>query len=263
MSKRIAICALTCLFLPSPAAADEVSEKNDCQDGDLKCVHHVVQEMDKRLRKLTQDCDHDAIFALVYLRTTEMYEDTAETLPYEDVSTVTREDALFADYYFRAYDAYHDNEGVVPAAWQIAFDAAEARELTSSGNALLGINAHIQRDLPFTLYDLYTQGHPVSYHDHNVVNTFLAMVDFDDEIIARFDPTYPPGDDISTIVFWRELAWQNYVRLRDAPDDAARAVVAADIEQAAAGAAAYFATLTAYPPGADSSDRDGYCQDNG
>ena len=50
-----------------------------------------------------------------------MYGETAPTLGYADVNSVTREDALFADYYFRAYDAYHGcGHGFVPPAWQIA-----------------------------------------------------------------------------------------------------------------------------------------------
>ncbi len=266
MLKKIAISALTCM-LPFPAFAGELSEKEHCQNGDIRCVHFVLQAMDKEMRKLAKDCDHDAIFALVYLRTTEAYEDTAEILPYEDVTRVTREDALFADYYFRAYDAYHDGDGVVPPAWQIAFDAAEAGAVTSVGNAVLGINAHIQRDLPFVLYELHTQGLAPSYHDHNVANTFLAMVEVADEIIARFDPTYPPdvedppGPSLTEI--WREVAWQNFVRLRDAPDDAARAAVAFEIESTAAATAAGIAFFTAYPPGTDSSARDAYCEDNG
>jgi hypothetical protein len=123
----------------------------------------------------------------------------------------------------------------------------------------LGINAHIQRDLPFTLYDLYVQGHPVSYEDHTLVNSFLAQVDVAPEIRATFDPTYPLGSDISTIIVWRELAWQNFIALRDAPNQAARNVVATAIENYAAGAAAFFAQLTAYPLGSNSSARDAFC----
>ena len=262
MKKIFAFCALA--FLPTQSAnAGEVSDKQHCQTGDIRCVHHVIQEMSKRERKLAKACDHDAIFSLVYLRTTEMYEETAEDLGYADVSSVTREDALFADYYFRAYDTYQSGEGDVPPAWRIAFDAAQAHELTASGNALLGISAHIQRDLPFTLYDLYLQGHPVSYADHTLVNVFLAQVEYEDEIIARFDPTYPPGDgDISGIVYWREIAWQDFEALRDAANETDRAAVAASIEDKAAQAAAYFAYTMAYPPGTDSSERDAFCEEN-
>jgi hypothetical protein len=247
------------LVTGSALAASNVSSKPQCQAGKIQCVHHVIQEMDARFRKLASRCDHDAIFSLVYLRTTEKYGETALHLGYGDVSSVTREDSQFADYYFRAYDAYHSGCGNVPPAWKIAFDAAEARILPAQGDALLGINAHIQRDLAFTLYDLYRQGHPVSYDDHNLVNVFLAQVDVADEIVRRFDPTYPTGGDSSLIFYWRELAWQNYMALRNAPDQATFDAVAGQIELGAALAAQAFVQATAYPPGSDSSARDAYC----
>lgn len=252
------------LLVCQSALAGEVSDKPQCQSGVPQCVHHVIQEMQKRFKKLSKKCDHDAIFSLVYLRTTEKYQETLNSIGYGDPASVTREDALFADYYFRAFDAYHSNSctsGDVPLAWQIAFDAASNRAVAASGNAFLGINAHIQRDLPFVLYELNQRGTPVSYEDHTLVNTFLAQVDVAAEVIEYFDPTYPLGGDSSLIVAWRELAWQNYQRLKNAGSAAARAVVAEEIEAAAAAAAQYFAAITAYPPGMTSAERDAYCED--
>jgi hypothetical protein len=257
--------ALSTALLTGSASArgpnHSVADSRQCQAGDIRCVDQVIREMDRRFKKLARACDHDAIFALAYLRTTEVYRQTAETLGYEDVASVTREDAVFADYYFQAYDAYHESNGYVPPAWQIAFDAASAGTLTAQGNAFLGFSAHIQRDLPFVLYDLHVQGHPVSHEDHTLVNEFLAEVDVAPEIIARFDPTFPPGVDITLIAAWRETAFQNFERLRDA-SPVERVVISAEIEYSAALAAAFIAQSTAYPPGSDSSERDAYCEDN-
>lgn len=244
-------------------AERDVSEARVCREGAIECVSRVIREMTRRFDALARRCDHDAIFALVYLRTTEAYRDTAEAIGYDDVASVTREDALFADYYFRAFDAYHSGPhhsqpSSVPPAWQIAFDSASARTLSAQGNAFLGVSAHIQRDLPFVLYDLYTQGHAVSYEDHTLVNEFLAQVDVAPEIMARFDPTYPPGSDISLIAAWRETAFQNFERLRDATP-VERIVIAAEIEYSAALFAQNIVASTAYPPGSSSSERDAYC----
>jgi len=221
-------------------------------------VSQVIREMERRFEPLAESCDHDVIFALVYLRTTEKYRDTAGTLGYEDVASVTREDSLFADYYFRAFDAYHRGRPV-PPAWQIAFDTARARTQSAAGNALLGISAHIQRDLPFVLFELYTEGHPVSHADHTLVDKFLAEVDVAGELARRFDPTYPAGNDVTLVAAWRETAWQNFERLV-AASPVERVAIAAEIEYRAAAAAAGFAAGTAYPPGTDSTERDAYCQ---
>jgi Family of unknown function (DUF5995) len=245
---------------PGPNGDDKgLSDSPQCRAGQIGCVTQVILEMNRRFRALARACDHDAIFSLVYLRTTQVYRETAESIGYADVASVTREDALFADYYLRAFDAYHALSGSVPPAWQIAFDTAAARTLSAQGNAFLGVSAHIQRDLPFVLYDLYTRGDAVSHDDHTLVNSFLAQLDVAPEIIARFDPTYPLGSDITLIAAWREAAWQNFERLRDA-DPVQRVVIAAEIEYAAAAAGAAIAASLAYPPGSDSTERDAYCE---
>ncbi|HEU0179987.1 MAG TPA: DUF5995 family protein [Blastocatellia bacterium] len=264
--KRIArgLAALSLLWaINSTVASGDVADKRACQEGQPHCTHFVIQEMERRFRRLAKDCDHDAIFSLLYLRTTEKFRDTLSAIGYGDPSSVVRQDAVFADYYFRAYDAFHNGEGFVPPAWQIAFAAAGQRKVTAAGNALLGINAHIQRDLAFTLFDLDQQGRPVSHADHTLVNNFLAQVMADAEIADRFDPTFDDNSDpaalLQLIFAWREQAFTNYLRLRDAPTAEARASVAAEIEGIAAATAAGIVQQTAYPPGADSSLRDAFC----
>ena len=246
------------------SASAEVSFRLACRVGDARCVDLVIDEMKRRLQPLARRCDHDAIFPLLYLRTTEKFEETLFGLGYSDVRGVVREDALFADYYFRAYDAYQRRLGFVPPAWRIAFSAAEQRAVSGVGNALLGMNAHIQRDLPFVLDELDRRGHPVSYDDHDRVNVFLAQVDAAQELAQRFDPAFAAGVDPAVlqqlITSWRELAFVNYLRLRDATHLRAWLTVAADIERYAADMAHVFAQQTAYPAGTDSSARDAYCR---
>lgn len=250
----------------STVASGDVADKRACQQGQSHCAHFVIQEMERRFRHLAKDCDHDAIFSLLYLRTTEKFRDTLGAIGYGDPASIIRQDAVFADFYFRAYDAYHNGQGSVPPAWRIAFEAADQRKVTAAGNALLGINAHVQRDLPFTLFALDQQGRPVSHADHTLVNNFLAQVMVDAEIADRFDPTFDDNSDpaalLQLIFAWRELAFVNYLRLRNAPTAEARAIVAAEIEGFAAAVAAGIVQQTAYPPGADSSSRDAFCAGN-
>jgi len=269
--RAAAVAAVACLLGAARAAASEQPERShapasvdlssarECQQGSLRCVERVIDEMDRRSRGLARRCDHAAVFAVAYLRTTETFLATAQTLAYENLSAVVREDALFADYYHRAFDAYHGGRGYVPPAWQIAFDAAGSTQLPAAGDAFLGFSAHIQRDLPFVLYDLYVQGHPVSHADHTLVNDFLAQVDVAAELAARFDPSYPQAGDLSLIVQWRETAWQNFERLRDA-SPVERPLIAAEIELAAAQSAVFLYQSLAYPTGTDSAERDAYCR---
>ena len=255
-----AVVVFVCLAAATPARAGVASQPS-CQAGEPACVEQVIQAMTSRFDPLASVCSHNAIFALLYLRTTEVFADTLATLGYGNVARVVREDAQFADYYFTAYDRYQAGQSV-PEAWRIAFDAARNRSVTSLGNAMLGMNAHIRRDLAFTLYDLYVQGKPVSYADHLKVNDFLAQVDVTDEIRDRFDPSYDQLDlsqiSIVVIASWRQIAWNNYILLRNAWGPAGRAVVAAAIEADATANAAAIVVANRYGFG-NSSARDTYC----
>jgi hypothetical protein len=264
MMKRVtAGVTFSVLVVTASSASSDVSEKRACELGQPRCVDFVIKEMNQRFRKLAKRCDHDAIFSLLYLRTTEKFGETLDAIGYGDPASVVREDGLFADFYFRAFDAFHGGRGDAPPAWDVAFTAARQRTVQSPGDALLGFNAHIQRDLPFVLYELHLRGTPVGHEDHTLVNNFLAQVDATAEVVARFDPAFDDNADpvglFQLIVAWRELAFQNFVRLRDAATPEARAAVAAEIEANALGTALGIAQATAYPPGTDSSARDAFC----
>ena len=261
------VLLLTLSGLPS-ANAHEPTSKRACFVGEPKCVKFVIKKMERRYRPLARQCDHNALFALTYLRTTETFLDTLDEVSYNDPAAVIWEDALFAEYYFRAYDAYHSSVGEVPPAWEVAFKAAQNRSVSGSGNLILSFNAHIQRDLPFVLYELYLQGRPVSYFDHTQANEFLQKVNVLQELALKFEQTIDdddlPGQEddrerFQLIAQWREGAYRNFERLRDAETDVARAQVAAEIEAYAAQSAELLRQAFSYLPGTDSSQRDAYC----
>ncbi len=253
------------------------SSQPPCPTGTLQCVDGVLSEMTQRFRNLAKRCDHDAPFALLYLRTTEEYRRTvaADPMFFVDTAYVNREDAVFADDYFAAYDAWHTQTGVVPPSWAIAFEAAEYGQVSGGGDILLGINAHINRDLPFSLARLGLT-HPDGASrkpDHDKVNEILARVARGpvlDEAARRFDPSIRNSDVPGTtldndavlqlVVSWRERAWHNAVRLVMASSPTERQVVAEDIEQSAAAQAVALKASTAYtPPVSSTASRDAYC----
>jgi Family of unknown function (DUF5995) len=261
-------------LLPGLATQYDPSSENDCTAGRTRCVDAVIREMQRRFDPLAAACDHDSIFALTYLRTTEEYRRTIEDPTFfEDTAFVNHEDAVFARYYFDAFDAWRAGRPEeVPPAWAIAFRAAADHAVTASGNLSLGINAHVQRDLPFVLAALGLVKPDGSSRkpDHDRVNVILNRVSDDvyAEIARRFDPTIDDADLPGTLdnagVFqiiptWREIAWRNAERLAaaDSPDERAR--VAASIEAYAASQADTIRLATAYGPLGSSAARDAYC----
>ncbi len=257
---------LTTEFTPSSA--------NDCAAGRTHCVDAVIREMQRRFDPLAESCDHASIFALAYLRTTEEYRRTIEDPTFfEDTPFVNHEDAVFARLYFDAYDAWRGGRTTdVPPAWAIAFRAGHDHTVSAEGNLSLGINAHVQRDLPFVLagIGLVKPDGSSRKPDHDRVNVFLNRVtdDLYAEIARRFDPTIDdtdlPGtaDDagvFQVIPTWREIAWRNAERLVAATTAEQRAQVADSIEAYAASQAQSIRLAEAYPPLQNSASRDAYC----
>lgn len=235
-------------FLPALGSDYSPSTEKDCPKGSVKCVDNVIREMTRRYNAL--ECDHDAVFALTYLLTTEEYRRAVEDPEFfSDNAFVNHEDAVFADYYFVAFDDWHKGRiDRVPPAWRIAFHAAEQREVTGMGNILLGMNAHVNRDLPLVLAAIGLTKPDGSSRkpDHDRVNDFLNTVNkyLLNEAARLHDPTIDDGDvpgttiDNSTavqlLVSWREQAWRNAERIVNATSDAERAQVLQSIEDQAA-----------------------------
>ena len=268
------------LFLGWPTLAPALtteydpSSENDCAAGRTRCVDAVIREMERRFRPLAGSCDHDAIFSLTYLRTTEEYRRAIEDPAFfEDTRFVNHEDVVFARYYFEAYDDWSAGRlSAVPQAWAVAFRAADQRAVSAAGNVVLGINAHVQRDLPFVLAAIGIVKPDGSSRkpDHDQVNVFLNRVadDLYPEIARRFDPTIDdselPGTadnfaEFQVIPTWREIAWRNAERLVSAPSAEARARVAAEIEAYAASQAETLRASYQYGLLGSSAARDAYC----
>jgi hypothetical protein len=249
-------------LLPSFTTGFEPSSSNDCKAGRIQCVDAVIREMTKRFDPLAAACDHNSMFSLTYLRTTEEYRRSATAEGFfTDPAFINHQDALFARYYFDAWDSYRaGNLAATSKSWQLAFGAADGKKVSGLGNLLLGMSAHVNRDLPMVLADIGLVKPDGSSRkpDHDKVNQFLNLVmePLIDEAAARFDPTVDDGQIDGTtmdetgmlqlLVGWREQAWRNAESLVNAPTAAARAMVQAEIERVAAIEANLITVATAY-----------------
>jgi hypothetical protein len=260
-------------YPPTVLADGRASTEIDCTPGSLQCVDRVVAEMQRRSDAL--GCTHDAVFAYVYLRTTQGYRQAVEDPNFfADNAFVNHEDAVFADTYFRAHDRFRAGAlAEVPPAWRVAFHVAATKQVTGFGNMLLGMNAHINRDLPFVLNAIGLRDPRGASRkpDHDRVNDILAVVNryvlF--EVIQRYDPDAGAGQAPSTtmdakslqnlVTRWREQAWVNAQRLAAARTTSQRLDVARSIEEKAEATALGLQSAWAYRPGEDSGARDAYC----
>jgi hypothetical protein len=247
-------------LLPGFTEGYDPSSENDCKAGRIQCVDSVIREMERRVKPLDDACDHNVMFGLMYLRTTEAYRASATTEGFfSDPGFINHQDMVFARYYFDAWDAYRRGDPT-GEAWEIAIENADEQKVSGSGNMFLGMSAHVNRDLPMVLASIGLVKPDGSSRkpDHDKVNEFLVTViePLFDEAAARFDPsvddaqidgtTVDETGTINLLVGWREQAWRNAERIVAAPTDADRAAVIADIERQAAIEANLIVVATAY-----------------
>jgi hypothetical protein len=258
--------------LPPGSLAPDPGSTDDCRAGRPTCVDAVVRRMQKQLNAF--GCSHQSPFAITYLRVTQAVRSALDVTGFfVDPGYVAREDQVFADMYFQAYANWSAGTGPLPEAWRIAFDAARNERVGSATNVMLGINAHVNRDLPFMLYQvgLVAPDGSSRKYDHDQINPILNSVQLPivREIARRLDPTIDdanaPGTLDDTALFqpleaWREEAWRNAERLAAAPTQEAREDIARQIEAAAAGEAVLLRDAGSYPPLLNAAEiRNAYC----
>jgi hypothetical protein len=228
-------------------------------------VDATIADMTRRYDGYLKDCDHRGLFAIAYLRTTEQYRDaTQDPAFFHDGHYVAEEDLLFAKYYFDHVDAWDKGDVAnEPPAWTLSFQASRDHQVKTLGDALLGISAHINQDLPYVLATLGlvdAQGNSRK-PDHERVNDFLAKVSFNGDVTAHWDATFDAdyATGLPTIEAWREDAWANAQKLVDAKTPAERAAVDKAIADNALSVGQAMLSLTQYQAGESSAERDAFC----
>ena len=254
--------------LPSPSQ-NHPNRIAHCKRPAMKCVRTEIRRMREWRDRF--GCDHRAVFATTYLELTRELHDrlTADPSLLRWKKFFFREDALFANVYFRSLKRWERGKPV-PEACRIAFEIARSGEVTGAQDMLLGINAHVQNDMPFVLAQLglRTRSGTPRKPDHDRVNDVLAS-GYDrvvDAVRERYDAsmglTNPPGvpaDNVAGLEMvrqWRENVWRNAERLVNAKTDAERARIAADIQSYAAD---WARGIAAAPFQGARTERDQYC----
>ncbi|TML35357.1 MAG: hypothetical protein E6G29_08335 [Actinobacteria bacterium] len=241
-----------------------------CRTATVRCIDVEIQRLRALQRRL--GCAHRAVFTTTYLELTRTLRQTLRKQPnfFRYPRYLYIEDALFADVYFNTIRA-GERGRPVPPAWQIAFDTARSGQVNAGQDMLLGINAHVQNDMPFVLAALgqRTRSGASRKVDHDRVNEILnrAYEPVVEAVARRYDPlisttnaSWSPVDDIAgmeLVKTWREGVWRNAERLLNAKTSAERRQVADQIETNAATWARFMAAPQ--QPGYRAT-RDAYCR---
>jgi hypothetical protein len=191
----------------------------------------VVAAMDARLVRMTPERAAQRLFLETYRRTTLAVGKAVDDARFEEPEWVERWDIAFADLYFAALDLDVAGSPDVPRPWRLAFDAPAT--LPALRHVLLGINAHINYDLPQALLAVISDedfAHPavLARHerDHERIDGVLSgrVAAEDDELGAGgtrtlVDRLLQPLNRLSSKRFLREArqkVWHNTVELQRA-----------------------------------------------
>ena len=185
-------------------------------------VAAVVREMQDRLDAMPPGSPLRD-FLSTYQRTTTAVGKAIADGTFEDADWVEEWDVVFARLYVDAYDAYVAG-GAVPRPWRIAFDAPA--DLPGLRQVLLGINAHVNYDLPQALLGVISDADFADpdvldrrKRDHEAIDGVLAsrVAAEDDELTATsgkslLDRVLQPLNRVSSKRFLREArqkVWHN------------------------------------------------------
>lgn len=261
----------TSLLPASASPKGDAPTAPGCRQPSVRCVDREIRRMERLQRRL--GCSHRGVFATTYLELTRVLRRTVRRNPrfFRYPKALYAEDALFAELYFRVVRTERRG-GRVPPAWRVAFRVARRGEVGAITDVLLGINAHVQRDMPFVLarLGLRTPAGRSRKVDHDrfseVLNRSYERVIH--AVADRFDPSVEttnsdatPIDDLfglELVRTWREGVWRNAERLVNARSRAQRARVAESIEVNAALTAKTIASA-GHRPGYRPV-RDAYCR---
>ena len=159
----------------------------------------------------------------------------------------------FADYYFRALDAYNQRPATAPRIWRLTHELAKMPATSPIEDLLLGINAHINGDLPLVLRDvlapdwatLTPEQREWRHRDHIHVNDVIGRTTnaVRREVLERYShlmcvidhvcfPAIELGEwELGRIIAgWRDAVWQHAVRLVEEADALDQEFLRYDIE---------------------------------
>lgn len=142
--------------------------------------------------------DRRGVFVTAYGIITRTLASKFGTSFFHDDEWVRKYLLAFANFYRKALEDYEaGRRSSVPFAWQQSFDTSASGLALAIQDLLLGINAHINRDLSFALTEAGIDDHrEIRYNDHTKVNDALAEAtqEVQDRITAMYAAGLGPLD---------------------------------------------------------------------
>jgi hypothetical protein len=174
--------------------------------------------------------DRRAIFLTLYGIVSAEMRARVAARAFDDTAWVERYAVAFANLYRQALSDHEaGRSAAVPKAWRLCFDAAARGDGLVLVDMFMGVNAHVNNDLPHALTTVTIDPERAArYRDHAAVNAVLASVT--ERATERISALYAPGvasmdecagqlDELLSMFSLevaRESAWEAAVSLANA-----------------------------------------------
>ncbi|HEX2784037.1 MAG TPA: DUF5995 family protein [Ilumatobacteraceae bacterium] len=218
-------------------------------DGAAGTIEALLERMGTLLAPMEADDDPRRHFLATYRRTTVAVHKALLAGHFLDAAWVERWDVVFAGLYLDALEQWNHGEQP-PGPWAVAFESAADRRVPPLRHVLLGMNAHINYDLPQALLAAITDeefADPAVVKrrgiDHERIDAILASrVDAEDVELqrvekpgdrTRLDRMLKPFNQAATKRFMtesRRKVWRNALALSEARRDGSAALAARLVE---------------------------------
>lgn len=190
---------------------------------------NTIEDVKHALEQLEKDIPKAAFSALVnfnrtYLIITQNVKKVVETKDFEHPNFLNEFDTLFASYYIDAVKNHLKGEDLlVPPAWKLAFKAAEQGKTSPFKCMVLGVNAHINNDIPQVLLKVGARGkHERDYYFVNQIikrsmDEVIAKLENSDHLVSPKTTALRPLYKLfmrCLVILFRRLAWRNFRLLK-------------------------------------------------
>ena len=116
---------------------------------EFRTLEDVRVALSKLEGELLERKDRRGIFTTAYVRMTEEISRRIEGDDFADPAWVTVYTLAFANLYRTAFLSFEQGDlASVPKAWRLSFEASRSRKALLLQDLVLGVNAHVNNDLP-------------------------------------------------------------------------------------------------------------------
>jgi hypothetical protein len=193
-----------------------------CHRKEFANIQEVIQQMQELNQELSDtDLRYLIPFNETYRIITSAVCNKLGTHYFDNDLLMQQFDIAFSHYYFNALHGYVNQTNIAPS-WKILFEACRYNRYPQFIYLALGVNAHVNNDLPQTLYDVVKSN--TYAHDYSLINRVISnelstvIHSFHEEsqylniLKILLQPLYSFKLN-KIIVAWRKNGWKNYQKL--------------------------------------------------